>query len=806
MAKTFSELQALALQIRDEIIEKKNTAPRVGAALLDMIDNTIQNITDINQKLSVFEHVCSGFKRAQSESQLPVTPPENEKAVGYLVGTNLYLYVGKDGNAVNGRYFNVGDITGPQGEPGPQGLIGPVGPKGEQGNSGVSGSTDNIEVVNNLDGGESTPERIKVLAAEQGKVLKEKFSELGVGLGYCYQGVLEINRENHTFTTTFSYGGVGKKGAKSMNKVIDKTIVPRTDDGSYHGFWVAFLNWETVEIEIYMYNAIPSDLKNLYVVATGVNWNEDCVIFSTSNITPSVRGIKENFSQEISEIKENFNQEISEIKDNNELLEKSYGLLLGNMVNSSDFFINFKENLFNTVLPDTVIGANIERTLSQDLHKYVYKVIMPVGSIINGNFPNTKFATITKTFDAGTELYVSLKFKSKIGDSSFQYPDLNFLINGTWAEYYNSAKDTWESMYGGILTKGKRDGNWQKVSYKVRATSGGAINNISLAVYLGGGNTEHTATEESILEFTDIYIGMSENNSYNTIYNEEDFVKDEDNSIPIKNNAEGCVFMSLGDSITTESSTYYIKKLRQLLKPSKYYNLAVSGAHWADYEDTIYDGNPVFAGSDNNHNNVIGNQLQKIINNPETFNVAPDIIIIAASTNDGNPLNTDATQNEIITEIDSHFQSGSTPIPITSQTDVDDTYKEHRQTIAGAMRYVICTLQEMYPKARIYVCTPIQGAASIRNYSSIELKQRYLTEVARRLGVPVIHVGEECGIQSDWEYGGAMWSEEKFATEQLPKNGRDLIDGLHPNNNGGWKMANYNYRQIVNDYIKAIVE
>lgn len=178
MAKTFSELQALALQIRDEILEKKNTAPRVGAALLDMIDNTIQNITDINQKLSVFEHVCSGFKRVQSESQLPVTPPEDEKAVGYLVGKNLYLYVGKDGNAVNGRYFNVGDITGPQGEPGPLGLVGPVGPKGEQGNSGVSGSTDNIEVVNNLDGGESTPERIKVLAAEQGKVLKEKLSEL----------------------------------------------------------------------------------------------------------------------------------------------------------------------------------------------------------------------------------------------------------------------------------------------------------------------------------------------------------------------------------------------------------------------------------------------------------------------------------------------------------------------------------------------------------------------------------------------------------------------------------------------------
>ena len=50
--------------------------------------------------------------------------------------------------------------------------------KGPQGNSGVSGSTDDIVVVNDLNGGESTPTQIKVLAAEQGKVLKEKFSEL----------------------------------------------------------------------------------------------------------------------------------------------------------------------------------------------------------------------------------------------------------------------------------------------------------------------------------------------------------------------------------------------------------------------------------------------------------------------------------------------------------------------------------------------------------------------------------------------------------------------------------------------------
>lgn len=181
MAKSFSELQTLAIQIRDELNKKKNSAQRVGSALLDIIDNCIQNITDIKQKLSVFEHACSGFKRVSSEAQLPVTPSQEDLAKGFLVNTSLYLYVGTGGNAVNGRYFNVGDIRGPQGEPGSKGETGntgPTGEKGEQGNSGVTGDTSDIVVINNLDGGESEEGSIKVLAAEQGKVLNKKFTEL----------------------------------------------------------------------------------------------------------------------------------------------------------------------------------------------------------------------------------------------------------------------------------------------------------------------------------------------------------------------------------------------------------------------------------------------------------------------------------------------------------------------------------------------------------------------------------------------------------------------------------------------------
>lgn len=80
-----------------------------------------------------------------------------------------------------------------------------------------------------------------------------------------------------------------------MNNVSEKAIIPRTD-GSYLGFWVAFLNWDTVEIEIYMFNSIPTDIDNRYIVATGIGFGNKSVQFSTSNISPSVDGQNENIA------------------------------------------------------------------------------------------------------------------------------------------------------------------------------------------------------------------------------------------------------------------------------------------------------------------------------------------------------------------------------------------------------------------------------------------------------------------------------------------------------------------------------
>lgn len=75
-------------------------------------------------------------------------------------------------------------------------------------------------------------------------------------------------------------------------------------------------------------------------------------------------------------------------------------------------------------------------------------------------------------------------------------------------------------------------------------------------------------------------------------------------------------------------------------------NLSVSSARWCDYEDSVYDGNPVFSGPDQNHNNVMGNQVEKLIRGKDktsphykevTAYADFDMILIACGTNDGVP-------------------------------------------------------------------------------------------------------------------------------------------------------------------------
>ena len=111
------------------------------------------------------------------------TPSGSASVSGSTLNIDLKNIKGDTGATGPSNTITIGTVT-PSDSPdeasatitgeAPNQVLNLVLPRGMQGNSGVSGDTSEIAVINDLNGGESEAGSIKVLAAEQGKVLNEK--------------------------------------------------------------------------------------------------------------------------------------------------------------------------------------------------------------------------------------------------------------------------------------------------------------------------------------------------------------------------------------------------------------------------------------------------------------------------------------------------------------------------------------------------------------------------------------------------------------------------------------------------------
>lgn len=239
----------------------------------------------------------------------------------------------------------------------------------------------------------------------------------------------------------------------------------------------------------------------------------------------------------------------------------------------------------------------------------------------------------------------------------------------------------------------------------------------------------------------------------------------------------GKKILFLGDSITAlnTSERGWVRYFNEIIQPEQFVNLSVSSARWCDYADTVYDGNPVFSGPDQNHNNVMGNQVEKLIRGKDktsphykevTAYADFDMILIACGTNDGVP-------------------SGNVEGSFTSENEVVALEELDRKVFASAFRYSIEKPQQLYPAAKIYICTPIQGYITTRSYAQSKAKGDYLKLLAGRMSLEVIDTFC-CGICDIYEKKDA--------------NGRYLIDGLHPNAAGAKKIGVFNASAVIASY------
>lgn len=236
----------------------------------------------------------------------------------------------------------------------------------------------------------------------------------------------------------------------------------------------------------------------------------------------------------------------------------------------------------------------------------------------------------------------------------------------------------------------------------------------------------------------------------------------------------------MGDSITALNTETrgWVGYFNQIIRPSHFVNVAVCGASLEDKEGTVYDGKPVFVESDPEQlGNVVGNQVERValaVAAGEPDFEGFDIIMIAAGTNRGHRISTDD-----IAKTEAQF--------ITSGGKALSLEECDRTTWAGAMRYIYEKLRGLYPMAKIFFCSPVQADEKVRPYASIEAKGRVMKAVCDRISDVIFVNTFNCGICGIYE----KWGE----------NGRDLIDGLHPNVSGANKIARYNARAVIEEFL-----
>ena len=170
-------------------IDANITDNGVGAITGPVLNEVLNEMVDVLGEGGGGGANLTGYVSVPSIADLPEV---GQPTLGYLVGTNLYLYVGEGGDTAGGKYKNCGPFRGPKGETGDDGENGENGKSAYQiwlddGNIGteedflasLQGNTGSsvdypYELVNNLE----TDDATKGLSAAMGKRLGDEIAKL----------------------------------------------------------------------------------------------------------------------------------------------------------------------------------------------------------------------------------------------------------------------------------------------------------------------------------------------------------------------------------------------------------------------------------------------------------------------------------------------------------------------------------------------------------------------------------------------------------------------------------------------------
>ena len=249
----------------------------------------------------------------------------------------------------------------------------------------------------------------------------------------------------------------------------------------------------------------------------------------------------------------------------------------------------------------------------------------------------------------------------------------------------------------------------------------------------------------------------------------------------------GTVFI-FGDSITATNnqsslegdpdeypnnvlSISWVPDTMSRLGVTKWYNFALGGAVWTDINDP-------------SSFTQMSTQVNKAISFSEDKSVIPDLVIVAMGANNAYNGDAEADYDAVMhTEEDAAY--GYEGIP----------YEElDRTELPQAIRWNLHTLEEKFPNAVKLLLTPPQHAN--RDYITDKgnnQKIKLIELFANAYCFEVIPQHKEAGIVRQFETTGKV--EEQWI------GGRDLVDQVHPNANGRYKIVRYLVNKIASRYL-----
>ena len=241
-----------------------------------------------------------------------------------------------------------------------------------------------------------------------------------------------------------------------------------------------------------------------------------------------------------------------------------------------------------------------------------------------------------------------------------------------------------------------------------------------------------------------------------------------------------------GDSITAGQQWSY--HVFNMLGMKSHHNVAVGSAVWykrtiecggetvttQDYSDSDFAGiSGGWEPTDDAHemlmrtNNCAVVHIQKFLAEVESGEYpAPDIFAFAMGTND----------------LEEYF--GDAEKALTGKS-LENNENIDLFTEAGAMRWCIQTILEHFPACRVFVLTPLQTAMHDHNEKTIN-QLGIMRRICEGMSVQMIDCFANSGISEMFENEGAE--------------GRYLIDGLHPKDNGRELQGAYAAKEIRNNY------